>query len=91
MTSESTKKIEDRREVMRHSTSHVMAEAVHALFPEVKFGIGPTIQKGFYYDYDFDLTHSLAPRISSPLRRRCGKSSPQRSLVQIQYGSPYCF
>ncbi|MFQ5428544.1 MAG: threonine--tRNA ligase [Thermodesulfobacteriota bacterium] len=43
---------EDGLEVMRHSTAHVMAEAVKELFPEVKFAIGPTIENGFYYDFD---------------------------------------
>ncbi|MDP3880541.1 MAG: threonine--tRNA ligase [Dehalococcoidales bacterium] len=44
---------------MRHSTAHVMAEAVQSIFPEAKFGIGPAIENGFYYD--FDLPRSLTP------------------------------
>jgi len=39
-------------EVCRHSTAHVMAQAVKALYPDVKFAIGPTIDNGFYYDFD---------------------------------------
>jgi threonyl-tRNA synthetase len=39
-------------EIMRHSASHVMAEAVRALFPGVKIAIGPAIEAGFYYDFD---------------------------------------
>ncbi|HEX73928.1 MAG TPA: threonine--tRNA ligase [Dehalococcoidia bacterium] len=46
-------------EIMRHSTAHVMAEAVQSIFPQAKFGIGPTIENGFYYD--FDLPRSLIP------------------------------
>jgi len=46
-------------EVLRHSVSHVMAEAVLKLFPEAKLGIGPAIENGFYYD--FDLPRSLGP------------------------------
>ncbi len=46
-------------EVMRHSTAHVMAEAVQSMFPGARFGIGPTIENGFYYD--FDLPRSLTP------------------------------
>ncbi len=46
-------------EIMRHSTAHVMAEAVQSIFPQAKFGIGPTIENGFYYD--FDLPRSLTP------------------------------
>ena len=49
----------EKIEKLRHSASHVMAEAVHSLFPSVKFGIGPVIEDGFYYD--FDLPRSLTP------------------------------
>ncbi len=44
---------------MRHSASHVMAKAVLSLFPDAKFGIGPSIEAGFYYD--FDLPRTLTP------------------------------
>ena len=37
-----------------HTTSHIMAQAVKRLFPEVKFAIGPSIEKGFYYDFDVE-------------------------------------
>ncbi len=46
-------------ETLRHSASHIMAEAVQSLFPEAKFGIGPAIEDGFYYD--FDLPRPLGP------------------------------
>src|SRR3954451_23836653 len=42
----------DGREVLRHSTAHVMAEAVTRLFPGAKYAIGPAIADGFYYDFD---------------------------------------
>ncbi len=45
-------------DIIRHSTSHIMAEAVKALFPEVKVAIGPSIESGFYYDFDYDKTFS---------------------------------
>jgi len=38
-------------ELLRHSTAHVMAQAVQRLFPEAKIAIGPTIEDGFYYDF----------------------------------------
>ncbi|HRA49184.1 MAG TPA: hypothetical protein PK819_14020, partial [Thermomicrobiales bacterium] len=44
---------------MRHSTAHLMAEAVQELYPDVKFAIGPAIENGFYYDMDLD--HALTP------------------------------
>jgi len=47
-------------EILRHSTSHLMAAAILELFPEAKFGIGPVIANGFYYD--FDLEKSLTPQ-----------------------------
>jgi threonyl-tRNA synthetase len=43
---------DDGRMILRHSTAHVMAQAVQALFPEAKLGIGPPIENGFYYDFD---------------------------------------
>jgi threonyl-tRNA synthetase len=50
---------EARLEKMRHSAAHVMAEAVQAIFPGAKFGIGPAIEDGFYYD--FELSRPLVP------------------------------
>ena len=45
---------DDGRMIMRHSTAHVLAQAVQDLFPEAKLGIGPPIENGFYYDFDVD-------------------------------------
>ncbi len=38
--------------ILRHSTAHVLAQAVQQLFPEAKLGIGPPVENGFYYDFD---------------------------------------
>lgn len=46
-------------ETLRHSAAHVMAHAIQRLWPDAKFGIGPTIENGFYYDVD--LAHKLTP------------------------------
>ena len=54
-----SEELEARLERMRHSAAHVMAEAVQALFPEAKFGIGPAIEDGFYYD--FELPRAFVP------------------------------
>src|SRR4051812_33934209 len=43
---------DDGRHVLRHSTAHVLAQAVTQLFPGAKFSIGPAIEDGFYYDFD---------------------------------------
>jgi threonyl-tRNA synthetase len=45
--------------ILRHSTAHILASAVLEMFPEAKFGIGPAIENGFYYD--FDLPRTLIP------------------------------
>ncbi len=47
-----TYKDEDGLNILRHTTAHVMANAVYELFPGVKIAIGPTIKNGFYYDFD---------------------------------------
>jgi threonyl-tRNA synthetase len=44
----------DGRAILRHSTAHVMAQAVQELFPDAKLGIGPPVENGFYYDFDVD-------------------------------------
>jgi len=42
------------RSILRHSTTHVMAQAVQDLFPHAKLGIGPPVENGFYYDFDVE-------------------------------------
>ncbi|GFO53973.1 threonine--tRNA ligase [Geomonas sp. Red276] len=49
-----TEKSPEALEIIRHSTSHLMAQAVKALFPQAKVTIGPAIETGFYYDFDLD-------------------------------------
>jgi threonyl-tRNA synthetase len=46
---------DDGRDILRHSTAHVLAQAVQDLFPGAKLGIGPPIDNGFYYDFDVDV------------------------------------
>jgi threonyl-tRNA synthetase len=45
----------DGRDILRHSTAHVMAQAVQALYPDAKLGIGPPVENGFYYDFDVEV------------------------------------
>ncbi|MEK1661475.1 threonine--tRNA ligase [Staphylococcus aureus] len=45
---------EEALEVLRHSTAHLMAHAIKRLYGNVKFGVGPVIEGGFYYDFDLD-------------------------------------
>src|SRR5688500_20185831 len=60
-----TEDSEDGRYVLRHSTAHVMAQAVLQLWPGAKFAIGPPIENGFYYDFDLPGgAHSTAADLS---------------------------
>ncbi len=49
-----TEESEEALEILRHSAAHIMAQAVKELFPEAKVTIGPAIDKGFYYDFDYE-------------------------------------
>jgi threonyl-tRNA synthetase len=62
----------DELDPMRHSTAHVMAEAVIDLFPGTRLGIGPAIQDGFYYD--FDLPRPLTPDDLAAIEARMAES-----------------
>lgn len=57
----SKNKKQKKLEIIRHSLAHLMAYSIQELFPGTKFGIGPTIEDGFYYDFDFGPKRSLAP------------------------------
>ena len=46
--------------ILRHSTSHIMAQAVQSLFPNAKLAIGPSIENGFYYDFDLIDGHAFS-------------------------------
>ena len=59
---------DDGRSVIRHSTAHVLAQAVQDLFPDAKLGIGPPITDGFYYD--FDVSHAFTPEDLEALEKR---------------------
>ena len=61
----------EKLEIMRHSAAHVMAEAVQSIFPDAKFGIGPAIEDGFYYD--FDLPRPLNPDDLPLIETKMGK------------------
>jgi threonyl-tRNA synthetase len=64
--------------VLRHSTAHVMAQAVCDLWPEAKYAIGPPIEDGFYYDFDLpqQLTPEDLPRIEGRMREIVAAEQP---------------
>lgn len=63
---------EDGLNILRHSTAHIMAQAVQNLFPDAKIAIGPTIENGFYYDFyipEHTLTPEDLPTIEEEMKR----------------------
>ena len=66
------------QEILRHSTAHVMAMAVKELFPEVKITIGPAIEDGFYYDFDYKrpFREEDLPEIEDKMREIVGRDIP---------------
>lgn len=57
--------------VLRHSTAHLLAQAVKRLYPDAKFGIGPVIESGFYYD--IEMSHTLVPEDLQVIEREMKK------------------
>ncbi len=62
---------EEAFEILNHSTAHLMAQAIKNLYPEAKFGVGPAIENGFYYDFDIDtqLSDADLPKIEKEMKR----------------------
>ena len=61
------------RDTYRHTTSHILAQAVKRLYPEVKLAIGPAIENGFYYDFDapFPITPEILESLEAEMRKIC--------------------
>lgn len=69
---------EETLEILRHTASHVMAQAVQSLYPEAKITIGPAIENGFYYDFDYPETFSVEdiPQIEAKMQEIIQQASP---------------
>ena len=68
-------------EVLNHSCSHLMAQAIHHLYPNAKFGYGPAIEEGFYYDVDFGdevLTDAAFPSIEAEMKKLVKENLPYK-------------
>ncbi|TFE00957.1 threonine--tRNA ligase [Jeotgalibacillus salarius] len=75
---------EESLEIMRHSSAHLMAQAVKRLYPDAKFGVGPVIEGGFYYDIDTDSSISTEdlPRIEKEMKKITGDNiNVEREVV----------
>ena len=60
--------MQEKLEKLRHSLAHILAESVKELFPKVKFGIGPAIENGFYYDFDLQLKEEDLENIEKKMK-----------------------
>lgn len=79
---------------IRHSLAHVMAQAVQHLYPEVKLGIGPAIENGFYYDFVFEeaISEEVLANIETEMRNILKKSySFEKSIVKKEEAIEYLF
>lgn len=65
-------------QILRHSSAHLMANALRRLYPEIKFGVGPAIESGFYYDTDTDtpITEEDLPRIEAKMMEIVKENNP---------------
>ena len=82
---------EEGRHVLRHSTAHVMAQAVTSLWPGAKFAIGPPIEDGFYYDFDLPggarFTEEDLERIEARMREIVREDQPfTREEMSVEEG-----
>lgn len=66
------------RDTYRHTVSHILAQAVKRLYPEVKLAIGPSIDNGFYYDFDapFSFTQEHLDALEAEMRKICKEKLP---------------
>src|SRR5260370_7924705 len=69
---------DDPLHILRHSTAHLLAAAVMELYPDAKYGIGPPVQDGFYYDFAFSkpISESDLGAIESRMRRLAQEDRP---------------
>lgn len=74
-------------EILNHSTSHLMAQAIKRLHPQAKFGYGPAIEEGFYYDVDFgdeSLTENDFAAIEAEMARISKENFPLSEKMSMQ-------
>ena len=71
---------EEGKHVVRHTASHILAQAVKRLYPEAKLTIGPAIESGFYYDFDSDVT--FTPEVLKKLEDEMAKIVRENHLIE---------
>ena len=81
---------DEAKKVFWHSSSHLMAEALESLYPGVKFGIGPAVENGFYYDVDLNgnqISEADLPKIEKKILElaRTGIAGLGRGINNVTY------
>lgn len=71
---------EEGKDVFRHTSAHILAQAIKILYPEAKFAIGPTVENGFYYDIDLD--HRLTNEDLEKLEKEMKKIAKEDIAVE---------
>ncbi len=88
----------DGKKAYWHTTSHIMAQAVKRLFPDVKFAIGPSIDEGFYYDFDVEkpFTDEDKQKIEEEMKKIIKEdieierfSLPKKEALELMKDQPY--
>ncbi len=88
----------DGKKAYWHTTSHIMAQAVQRLFPDVKFAIGPSINEGFYYDFDVEkpFTDEYKAKIEEEMKKIIKEdikierfALPKREALELMKDQPY--
>ncbi len=74
------------KKVMWHSSAHLMAEALEALYPGIKFAIGPPIENGFYYDIDFE-NHNISSDDFSKIEKKILELAREKNKFTKEYVS----
>lgn len=71
-----TAESDEALEILRHSTAHLLAQAVKRLYPDAKLGVGPVIENGFYYDIDTEsaITTEDLPKIEKEMKKIIGEN-----------------
>ncbi|PIU14453.1 threonine--tRNA ligase [bacterium (Candidatus Gribaldobacteria) CG08_land_8_20_14_0_20_39_15] len=77
-------KKEDSIETVRHSLAHIMTGVIQELYPNVKFGIGPAIDNGFYYDFDFSEIKVVNPKSEIRNPKQIQNSNNQNSKQEFK-------
>jgi threonyl-tRNA synthetase len=86
------------RDTYRHTTSHILAQAVKRLYPDTKLAIGPSIDDGFYYDFDSEtvFTPEVLEKIEAEMRKICKEKLklerfelPREEALELMKDEPY--